>query len=71
MADLISILSSEEAKRLNKKDMETLYTIQAKANGEIPSDEEQQKNMSEYIKKRCEDLQGDVGYAEQMKKTFV
>ena len=67
MADLISILSSEEAKRLNKKDMETLDTIQAKANGEIPSDEEQQKD----IQKRCKDLQGDVGYSEEMKKSFV
>lgn len=71
MADLISILNTEEAKRLSKKDIETLYTIQAKANGEIPSDEEQQKDMKEYIQKRCKDLQGDVGYAEQMKKTFV
>ena len=71
MADLISFLSTDEAKRLSKKDIETLYTIQAKANGEIPSDEEQQKDMKEYIQKRCKDLQGDVGYSEEMKKSFV
>ena len=71
MADLVSILSSDEAKRLSASDMETLYAIQAKANGEVSSDEEQEKSMKEYIQKRCKELSGDAGYAAEMEKTFV
>ncbi len=70
MANLIEQLSSDEAKRLNEQDMEALYAIQAKANGEIPSDEERQKNMKEYAQKRIKELLGDEGYAESLEKEF-
>lgn len=71
MADFISILSTDEAKRLSKSDIETLCTLQAKANGDIPTDEECKEKMKEYVQKRCKELQGDVGYAESLKKQFV
>lgn len=70
MADLISILSTEEANRLSANDMEVLSAIQAKANGEIPSDEERQKRMKEYIQNRCKELNDDEGYKESLEKGF-
>lgn len=70
MVDFISILSTEEAQRLSANDMEVLNAIQAKANGEIPSDEERQKKMKEYIQNRCNELHCDDGYAESLKKEF-
>lgn len=70
MADLISILSTEEAKRLSANDMEVLSVIQAKANGETPSDEERQKKMKEYIQNRCKELNEDEGYKESLEKGF-
>lgn len=70
MVDFISILSTEEAQRLSANDMEVLNAIQAKANGEIPSDEERQKKFKEYIQKRSKELLEDDGYAESLKKEF-
>ncbi len=70
MANLVAQLSSDEAKRLSAQDMETLYDIQAKANGEIPSDEERQKKFKEYIQKRSKELIEDDGYAKSLEKEF-
>lgn len=70
MVDFISILSTEEAQRLSANDMEVLNAIQAKANGEIPSDEERQKKFKEYIQERSKELLEDDGYAESLKKEF-
>jgi hypothetical protein len=70
MANFVSQLSSDEANRLSAHDMETLYAIQAKVNGEIPSDEERQKKFKEYIQKRSKELLEDDGYAESLEKEF-
>lgn len=70
MANFVSILTTEEAKRLSEEDMQMLYNIQRKANGEIASDAERKAALKEVIEKKANALNGDSGYAEELEKTF-
>lgn len=70
MANFVSILTTEEAKRLSEEDMQMLYNIQRKANGEIASDAERKAALKEVIEKKTNALNGDSGYAEELEKTF-